>query len=68
MPSLCAVMTEEKKEREYRRKQTSKKNKELREKIIDLIENSIIEMHDGRRDYAENLLHRAQDLINDLSL
>lgn len=68
MPSLYAVMEEDRRERQYHREQIAKKNKELKEKIIDLIEDGIIEMHDGKRDYAENLLHQAQDLINDLKL
>lgn len=68
MPSLYAVMEEERRERQYHREQIAKKNKELKEKIIDLIEDGIIEMHDGKRDYTENLLYQAQDLINDLKL
>jgi hypothetical protein len=67
MPSLY-VIEEERREREYEIEQISKKNNELKEKIIDLIEDGIIEMHDGKRDYAEKLLHQAQDLVNNLKL
>lgn len=45
MPSLYAVMEEERMERQYHREQIAKKNKELKEKIIDLIEDVVHEQN-----------------------
>lgn len=68
MPSLYAVMEEDKRNEELYRKKKSKENKKLKKKIIELIEDAIVKMHDDKKDYAENLLHEAQILMNDLKL
>ena len=38
--------------------------KQQNEQAIDLILDGIVEMHDGKRDYAEKLLNKAIELIN----
>lgn len=68
MPSLYAVIEEERREAERYREEISKRNIELQEKAINFIQEAIAKMLCGEKDYAEMLLYQAQDLINNLKL
>ena len=41
----------------------SKQFKQTNEKVIDKILDGVVEMHDGKRDYAEKLFNEAIELI-----